>query len=102
MKKVASFFRLKKYKDLQRKRDYVVYKNCVKTGYENDLIRNREMHLFWEEKSIFFTLATNLDLSNEEVRWITHTIIPLQKCKIDDLINELKDKGIIHYVKRFS
>ncbi|MHA1657528.1 MAG: hypothetical protein ACTSUT_00175 [Promethearchaeota archaeon] len=86
--------------DLQRKRDYVVYKNCVKTGYENDLIRNREMHLSWEEKSILFTLATNLDLSNEEVRWIMHIIIPLQKYKIDDLINELKDKGIIFFNRK--
>jgi hypothetical protein len=86
--------------DFQRKRDYLVYKNCVKTGYENDLIRNREMHLSWEEKSILFTLATNLDLSNEEVRWIMHTIIPLQKYKIDDLINELKDKGIIFFNRK--
>lgn len=86
--------------DELRKRDYFIYQNCVRTGYENDSLKNREKHLSWEEKSILHTLSNNLDLSNEEIRWITHTIIPLQKHEIDGLLNELKEKGIIFYNRR--
>lgn len=86
--------------DPLRLRDYIIFQNCVRTGYENDLLRNREKTISWEEKSILYTLATGLDLSNEEIRWITHTIVPLKKYKVDDLINELKEKGIIFYNRR--
>ena len=64
--------------DPQRKRDYLVYQNCLRTAYENDLERNRERNLTWEEKTILKTLAKNLDLSQEEIREIQYTIIPLR------------------------
>lgn len=83
-----------------RKRDYKIYKNCVQTAYENDLLRNMEKQLSWEEKSILQTLEKNLELSNEEVRWITHTVIPLEKFKVDDLLNELKESGIIFFNRK--
>lgn len=83
-----------------RKRDYQIYKNCVQTAYENDLIRNQEKQLSWEEKSILQTLEKNLELSNEEVRWISHTVIPLEKFKVDDLLNELKESGIIFFNRK--
>jgi hypothetical protein len=86
--------------DGQRKRDYMIYRDCVQTGYENDLIRNQEKQLSWEEKSILHTLERSLDLSNEEVRWISHTVIPLRKFKVDDLINELKESGIIFFNRK--
>jgi len=86
--------------DPSRRREYQVYKNCVQTGYENDLIINREKHLSWEEKSILHTLAKSLDLSNEEGRWITHTVIPFRKFKIDDVITELKESGIIFFNRK--
>ena len=84
----------------QRKRDYQIYKNCVQTAYENDLIRNQEKKLSWEEKSILQTLEKNLELSNEEVRWISHIVIPLEKFKVDDLLNELKESGIIFFNRK--
>jgi len=84
----------------QRKRDYQIYKNCVQTAYENDLIRNQEKQLSWEEKSILQTLEKNLELSNEEVRWISHIVIPLEKFKVDDLLNELKESGIIFFNRK--
>jgi len=84
----------------QRERDYLIYQSCVKTGYENDLQLNRDKHLSWEEKSILHALAKNLELSNEEVRWITYTIVPLKKFKIDEIINELKESGIIFFNRR--
>ena len=83
-----------------RKRDYSIYRNCVQTAYENDLIRNLEKQLSWEEKSILQTLEKNLELSNEEVRWISHTVIPLEKFKVDDLLNELKESGIIFFNRK--
>jgi len=83
-----------------RRRDYQIYKNCVQTAYENDLIRNLEKHLSWEEKSILQTLEKNLELSNEEVRWISHSVIPLEKFKVDDLLNELKESGIIFFNRK--
>jgi len=86
--------------DEQRKRDYQIYKNCVQTGFENDLIQNREQKLSWEEKSILHTLTKGLDLSNEEVRWITHTVIPIKKIKVDDIITELKESGIVFYNRK--
>jgi len=84
----------------QRKRDYQIYKNCVQTAYENDLIRNQEKQLSWEEKSILQTLEKNLELSNEEVRWISHIVIPLEKFKVDELLNELKESGIIFFNRK--
>ena len=43
----------------QRKRDYIIYKNCVKTAYENDELINREKVITKDEKSIIDTLAQN-------------------------------------------
>lgn len=84
----------------QRKRDYIIYRNCVKTAYENDLIRNREQHLSWEEKTILNTLSKSFELSNEEERSITYSVLPLEKHNVDDLISELKDSGIIFYNRK--
>lgn len=86
--------------DPSRKRDYVIFKECVKTAYENDLIRNRQENISWEEKSILLTLANKLELSNEEIRWITYTVVPFSDFKIDDIIAELKDAGIIFFHRR--
>lgn len=86
--------------DPNRKRDYLTYQKCVKTGYENDLDRNREEYLSWEEKSILHTLSRCLELSNEEVRWITYTVIPMKKFNIDDIITELKKSGIVFFKRK--
>lgn len=86
----------------ERKRDYLIYQTCVKTGYENDLLRNREEYLSWEEKSILQSLARSLELSNEEIRWISYSVIPPSKFNIDDIITELKESGIIFYSRKNS
>ena len=84
----------------ERRRDYLVYESCVRTGYENDLQANRDPHLSWEEKSILHTLAVSLDLSQEEVRALTYSVVPLQKFSIDDVINDLKESGIAFFNRR--
>ena len=86
--------------DPERRRDYLIYQSCVRTGYENDLLANRDPHLSWEEKSILHTLAVNLDLSQEEVRALTYTVIPLEKYSVDDVISDLKDNGIAFFNRR--
>lgn len=84
----------------QRKRDYAIYRNCVREAYENDLALNREQHLSWEEKTVLHALSRNLELSNEEERTITYSIVPLAKHNVDDIIGELKDAGIIFYNRK--
>ena len=86
--------------DPERRRDYLVYESCVRTGYENDLQANRDPHLSWEEKSILHTLAVSLDLSQEEVRALTYSVVPLQKYAIDDVIHDLKESGIAFFHRR--
>ena len=84
----------------QRKRDYTIYRNCVKTAYENDLTRNREQRLSWEEKTVLYTLSKCLELSNEEDRSIAYSVLPLEKHNVDDVIAELKDAGVIFFNRK--
>lgn len=85
---------------LQRKRDYIIYRNCVKTAYENDITLNRDQRLSWEEKTVLYTLSKSLGLSNEEERSIAFSVLPLEKHNVDDIINELKDAGIIFFNRK--
>ena len=99
----VTLFQISKEKgglSLQRKRDYIVYQNCVKTAYKNDLEVNRDQHLSWEEKTILYTLSRSLELSNEEERAITYSVVPLEKNNVDDIISELKDAGIIFFNRK--
>jgi len=84
----------------QRKRDYTIYQDCVRTAYENDLTINREQRLSWEEKSVLYTLSKSLGLSNEEERSIAFSVLPMKKHDVDDIIGELKDAGIIFYNRK--
>lgn len=84
----------------ERKRDYIIFKNCVNTAYTNDIEINREQHLSWEEKTILRTLAKSLDLSNEEEKAITYSVIPPEKHNIDDIINDLKETGVVFFNRK--
>ena len=57
----------------ERKRDYIIFQNCVRTAYTNDIEVNRDQQISWEEKTILHTLSTNLELSNEEEKAITYS-----------------------------
>jgi hypothetical protein len=50
-----------------KERDYLIYRNCLQTAYDNDALRNRERHVSFDEKTILNTLARGLKLSNQEV-----------------------------------
>jgi len=81
--------------DPQRKRDYNIYKACIKTAYTNDLENNQEPKITNDELSMLLTLAKKLELSQEEVKLINYLIIPINKIEIDTLINYLKNIGVI-------
>jgi hypothetical protein len=85
-----------------RKRDYRIYKSCVHTAYYNDLEKNRDPKITDEELSILITLAKHLGLSQEEVKQINYLIIPAKKMLIDEVINDLKNLGVIFYSKKTS
>jgi hypothetical protein len=81
----------------QRKRDYLIFQDCVKTAYENDLLINRYERITFEENTILETLARSLGLSNEEIRVVTFTVIKPLEYKIDDITNELIEIGILFF-----
>ncbi len=88
--------------DEQRKRDYIIYKACVDIAYFNDDINNRDKKITNDELSILLTLSNKLELSQEEVKLINYIIIPPKKLEIDDVINNLKNIGVIFYSKKNS
>ena len=86
--------------DEVRKRDYLIYHNCVKTAYTNDELQNRECIITHDELSILNTLADNLDLSQDETRSIYYSVLPIEKMDIDTIIKSLKDIGVLFYSKK--
>ncbi len=84
----------------ERQREYLIYRNCVKVALDNDLENNLESKITQDEKSILNELAKNLDLSQEEVKLINYSVLGLKNMQLEDIINLLKDTGIILYSKK--
>lgn len=82
---------------ISRKRDYKIYKNCLKTAFQNDIDNNRDAKIFSDELSIILTLAKQLGLSQEEVKLINYSILPIKKIDIQEVIKGLKNIGVIFY-----
>ncbi|MCH8554510.1 MAG: restriction endonuclease [Schleiferiaceae bacterium] len=91
-----------KLEEHSRIRDYKIYYSCLKTAYQNDEDNNQQAKITQDELSILLTLAKKLELSQDEVKMINYFIIPIQKHKIDDIINELKGIGVIFYSKKHN
>ncbi len=85
-----------------RKRDYSIYKSCVFTAYNNDLESNQDQKITNDEQYILETLSKELELSQEEMKLINYLIIPIQKQPIDEIINDLKNLGVIFYSKKYN
>jgi len=83
-----------------RKRDYRIYKFCLSTAYYNDLLGNRESKISDDELSIILTLSKQLGLSQEEIKLINYSILPIKKADILDVINSLKNMGIVFFSKK--
>lgn len=86
--------------DERRKRDYKIYRACLHTAYYNDQINNLDPKITSDEQSILLTLSKMVGLSHEEVKLINYMILGIEKQEIDNLINELKNLGIIFYSKK--
>ena len=84
----------------ERKRDYKIYKSCLFTAYNNDITNNREAKITYDELSILLQLSKELELSQEEIKLINYTILPIKKGDIQDVINSLKALGVIFYSKK--
>lgn len=100
-KELASAFENEK-SDLSesRKRDYRIYKSCLSTAYTNDSLNNRETKITADELSIILTLSKELELSQEEIKLINYSIIPVKKLEIQEVINHLKNIGVVFYSKK--
>lgn len=84
----------------ERKRDYKIYKACLSTAYENDLVNNREAKITSDELSIIVTLSNELELSQEEIKLINYSILPIKKADVMEVITNLKNIGVIFYSKK--
>ena len=83
-----------------RKRDYRIYKSCLYTAYNNDIANNREARVTADELSIILTLSKQLELSQEEVKLINYSILPIKKVDIHEVINNLKNLGVVFFSKK--
>lgn len=84
----------------ERKRDYKIYKACLKTAYFNDEKNNQDKKISTDEHSILLTLSNQLSLAQEEIRLINYQILPIKKAEIESVINELKTIGVVFYSKK--
>lgn len=85
---------------IERKRDYKIYKSCLYTAYNNDIENNRDAKVTDDELSILVKLSKELGLSQEEVKLINYSIIPVKKIDTLDVVNNLKNIGVIFYSKK--
>ena len=83
-----------------RKRDYKIYKSCLSTAYNNDIANNRDAKITSDELSIILTLSKQLELSQEEIKLINYSILPIKKYDIQDVINNLKSIGVVFFSKK--
>lgn len=83
-----------------RKRDYRIYKACLETAYNNDIENNRDAKITSDELSIILTLAKQLGLSQEDVKLINYSILPIKKADVQEVINNLKSLGVIFFSKK--
>ena len=86
--------------DSNKLRDYTIYKKCVNTAYFNDNVNNRDAKITFDELSILITLSNAIELSQEEVKLINYSIIPPVKLAVENIINDLKNIGVVFYSKK--
>ncbi|MEB2774060.1 hypothetical protein SYJ56_02010 [Algoriphagus sp. D3-2-R+10] len=84
----------------ERKRDYRIYQACLSTAFFNDVANNREAKITSDELSIIITLSKELGLSQEEIKLINYSILGVKKIEIQEVINSLKNIGVIFYSKK--
>lgn len=83
-----------------RLRDYRIYRACLDRAYKNDLENNLDTKITSDEQSILLTLASELGLSQEEVRLINYYILPVKLKEVQDIIDDLKNIGVLFYSQK--
>lgn len=87
--------------DATRVRDYKIYAACLKTAYYNDTVANFSPKITSDEQSLLDSLAKSLELSQDERTMIKYSVLGIKKASsIDDVIAELKEKGLIFLSKK--
>lgn len=86
--------------DSERLRDYNIYHACLKSAYHNDTQNNLDPKITSDELVILLTLAEQLGLSQEEIRLINYLIIPLNQKDIHEIVDELKNRGVLFYSQK--
>jgi hypothetical protein len=81
--------------DEQRKRDYLIYKSCLFTAYNNDIEENLDPKITSNELSILLTLSKQLEIAQEEIKLINYMIIPAKKIEIDEVVSNLRSIGAL-------
>src|SRR5690606_24267601 len=76
------------------------YKSCLSMAYQNDLENNRDSKITTDELSIILTLSKELELSQEEVKLVNYSILPVQKLDIVEVITQLRNMGVIFFSKK--
>jgi hypothetical protein len=86
--------------EFARIRDYHIYKECLRTAYLNDKEANLDPKITSDEQSILLTLAKELEVPQEEAKLINYLIIPIKNLEIEQIINNLKNCGIIFFSRK--
>lgn len=87
--------------DPLRVRDYKTFAACLKTAYFNDTASNFSPKITSDEQSILDSLANALELSLDERTMIKYSVLGIKKAaSIEDVVAELKDKGLIFISKK--
>ncbi|SHF16993.1 hypothetical protein [Vibrio gazogenes] len=90
------------FSDFDRLNRLDIYRDCMRTAFNNDLKANRTAKISEDERSILNVLAQRLGLSREEVNAIEHSIDPIPDLGIDSALEYLRENGIIMINRRRS
>lgn len=86
--------------EASRIRDYLIYKDCLYTAYHNDEESNFDPKITADEQSILDVLGNRLELSQDEISMIKYAVLGIPKMSIEDVVADLKDKGIVFLSKK--
>lgn len=86
--------------EASRIRDYLIYKDCLYTAYHNDEASNFDPKITADEQSILDVLGNRLELSQDEISMIKYAVLGIPKISIEDVVADLKDKGIVFLSKK--
>ncbi|KLN63488.1 hypothetical protein [Vibrio sp. VPAP30] len=79
-----------------------IYRDCMRTAFNNDLKSNRTAKISEDERGVLNVLSQRLGLSREEVNAIEHSVDPIPELGIEGSLEYLRENGIILINRRRS